>query len=79
MTKLQYLRKCKELKKGVNVLIDKEILKLLNSGAFDLKDYQNDFLLPKAVITAIAEEIKHQFRPLNDDGKKLVKNLEYFT
>ena len=79
MTEKQYYSKCKELTKGVNILIEKEVKKLLNSGAFDLNSYHNDFLLPKAVISAIASEIKHQYAPLSDEGRKLTKSLELFT
>lgn len=78
MTKKEYRQKCKQLKKEANKLIDDRIEKLLNSGAIDLKKWDNDFILPKAVMAVIGSEIAFQFKPFTPEGKKAVNNFKYF-
>lgn len=79
MTKQQYYKKCKELKKEMNKLFDNRVEKLLNSGAIELSNYDDNYILPKIVVCAIASEIQWQFKPLSKEGQKEVKNLELFV
>lgn len=67
MTRNEFLEKVEELKESVNDLIDEKADKLLKSGAIDLKNYDNDFRLPKMFMCAIGNEIKFQYKPLYTD------------
>ncbi len=78
MTKTQFRKRTKQLKRQVNKLIDNRIEKFLNSGCEDLTDYEDDYQLPKYFIAACGEEIKFQFKPLYNQGNKIVKNIELF-
>ncbi|MFX0183346.1 MAG: hypothetical protein ACFE95_09730 [Candidatus Hodarchaeota archaeon] len=78
MTEEQFKSKVKDLKKGVNKLIDNRIEKILQSGCVDLNDYEDNYILPKMFIYAVAEEIKFQFKPLLEKHLKEGKNMINF-
>jgi len=78
MTKAQFRKKSKELKREVNKLIDERIEKVINGGCVELKDYENNYILPKIFIHAVADEIKFQFKPLYKEHYKISKNMTYF-
>jgi len=78
MTKKQYYKKCNELKREANKLIDDRIKKLLNSGAIELSNYDDNYILPKCVMCAIGKEIAFQFKPHTKEGVKDVENFECF-
>lgn len=79
MTKKQYFKKCNELKRETNKLIDDWIKKLINSGALNLSDWDDNYILPKCVMTVIGEEIAFQFKPHTPEGKETVENLRCFV
>lgn len=76
MTKTQFRQKSKILKREVAKLIDERIEKILISGGINLPDHDNDFMLPKAFISACGAEIQFQFRPLSSEMRKVSKNIE---
>ena len=78
MTKAQFKKRAKELKKEVAKLIDNRIEKVLNSGCLPLESYEDNYLLPKAFISACGNEIKNQFKPFSKKEKKDAKNIELF-
>ena len=79
MTREQFLEKVKEmLGEDFEKFVMGRAEKALNSGAFDLDDYGNDFILPKIFMSAMGEEIKFQYAP---HGKKEIQarnNLTHF-
>ena len=79
MTKKQYFKKCNELKKEANKLINDRIKKLVNSGAIELTDWDDNYILPKCVMVVIGEEIAFQFKPHTKEGKEAVENLRHFV
>jgi len=78
MTKQEFDEKLNELINQIPNIIHKKADEYWRSGAFDANDYQDDFILPKAVICSAISEVKWQFHPLSKEGKELVKNLEKF-
>lgn len=78
MTRTQYRKKCKQLKKNAMQLIDTGIEKALKSGSIDLADYEDNYILPKIVLSAIGHEIAYQFAPHSKEDKKAVENLRLF-
>ena len=80
MTKTQFRKKSKYLRKEVGYLIDDRIEKILKSGALDLDKYGDDYILPKIFICAMVSEIYFQFKPLSNtkEAKKEIKNIECF-
>lgn len=48
---------------------------LFFSGAIDTEKYDDNYLLPKIILTVALENQKFQYAPLSDMGKKEVKNL----
>ena len=64
----------KQLEKKVRHLINesvkdmrRKIPKVWLSGAVDLSAYENDYVLPKIVATALLQEEAHQNKPLRCD------------
>jgi hypothetical protein len=78
MTKTQYLKKCKELKKEACKLIDNRIEKALKSGAIDLFEYGDDYILPKIVMSAIGHEMEFQFKPHSREDINTLEKLKLF-
>lgn len=76
MTKTQFRKNTKALKKDILKLIDNRIEKAIESGAIDFDKYENNYLLPKIFISAVASEIEFQFRPLTKEGIKERNNLK---
>ena len=58
--------------------LEKSINKILNSGSIDLESYEDNYLLPKAFITAYFEEQAHQYRPYNKEARNEVDNIKLF-
>lgn len=78
MTKTQFRRKTKSLKKEVNKLIDQRIEKVIQSGAIDFSKYENNYLLAKIFMSAMGSEIEFQFKPHNKEDIKERNNLKHF-
>ena len=52
--------------------------RMLTSGYVNLEDYEDDYILPKAMVAAIGREIEWQYKPMvgfRRNGKKLVDAL----
>jgi hypothetical protein len=68
MTKEQFLEKVKEmLEDGFVEFVMERAGKVLKSGAINLEDYENDYVLPKLFMSAMGEEIKFQYEPFSHD------------
>jgi len=78
MTKTQFRRRAKSLKKEVANLIDQRIEKVIQSGAVDFSKYENNYLLAKIFISAVGSEIEHQFKPLRPEDIKERNNLKNY-
>lgn len=71
MTKEQAIKKFEEL---VNDLDFKawameRAERMVSSNYINLEEFEDDFILPKAMMAAIGEEIRFQYRPLSYDAK----------
>ena len=78
MTKEDCLQKIEEMIPDVVSLIRNRAGEYLGYGAIELEDYEDDYVLPKIFIYAVADEIKFQFKPLYAEHLKEAKNLTYF-
>jgi len=78
MTKREFRIKTRRLYKDCSKMLDARIEKILNSGCIDLKDFEDNYGLPKAFMTAFGKEISFQYRPLTEDLKETAKNIEVF-
>lgn len=78
MTKTQFRKKTKALKRDISRLIDDRIEKVIKSGAIDFDKYENNYLLPKIFLSAMGSVIKYQFKPFNKEDQQEVKNLGLF-
>jgi hypothetical protein len=78
MTQTQFIKKIRSMKKDINEYVEKESLRLFNSGAIDRSTYAADFLLPKIILCATLENLCRQYLPLGDRGKKELANLRHF-
>jgi hypothetical protein len=78
MTKTQFKKKIASMKQEINQYIDKETLRLFDSGAIDTTIYEDDYTLPKIVISTALKNLSFQYFPLTSAGKKEALNLEHF-
>jgi len=74
-TREQLEQKTYQLIEDVVKIYQDKIKKAFDSGAFDVEDYDNNFLLPKTIICAISKEIERQFEPPMTKDKKMVNNI----
>lgn len=51
---------------------------LYHSGGIDPEKYEDNFLLPKIILTATLKDQVWQYMPFSPEAKKIVKNLEHF-
>lgn len=56
----------------------KVAIRLLDSGAVDLSNYDNDYRLPKIVLHAIYKDMQYWRLPTREEDLEAVKNLENF-
>jgi hypothetical protein len=78
MTKKQFISKLKELTKDLKELVEEEAVRLFESGAIDTKAHDNDYALPKIVLSAVLKREAWQYSPLDGEGKKYLENLMHF-
>ena len=78
MTKRQYMAKVRELVRTQSATIIERAEQLWHSGAIEPSDYDDDFLLPKAVVHVLDKEMASSWRPFTDEGRELAKNLKHF-
>jgi hypothetical protein len=64
---------------GVIEYIKKECERLLSCGAVDYDDYENNYVLPKLILTVALENCARQYLPpYNTQHKREVANLRKF-
>lgn len=78
MEKLELLSKVRELNKSFYEDLEKKLDKILESGCIDLKKYENDFILPKIIFSAILKSESFQFAPMSKEYQQEFKNVSKF-
>ena len=78
MDKMQFKEKIDGMIPDLIEGIRKECDKLFDSGGIDPKAYQNDWLLPKIILSVAIENQIWQYKPLSPEGKKEIANLKHF-
>lgn len=78
MTKKELTTKFDEVVADSNQNVKMKFNEFLNSGAVDITNHANNYLLPKVFAAAIFGWLAEQYEPLSKDGKKMLKNLRNF-
>ena len=78
MTKVQFMKKVRELARRTEKDIIDECWRLLNSGAIDLTKYEDTYALPKVVMTVACEKAAWNWHPLSPELKAEAVNLRKF-
>jgi hypothetical protein len=52
-----------------------ECTRLFKSGAVDTEKYEDNYRLPKTILTVALENTAHQYRPIIDRDKRVASNL----
>lgn len=78
MTKEQIRQKIDELLTTNTVEIRKRIEKVLASSCLSLECWEDDYRLPKILMSAVCEEMAFQWYPLNDQDKEELQNIRHF-
>lgn len=76
-TKEQVKEKIAQLIESDIDYVQKKIDKILNSGCLDLDNEDNNFVIPKCIISAIYSNLAYQYdqKPV---WKKQIKNIKMF-
>jgi len=77
MTTKQLKSKVMACIRNDKALIEKKIEKAIKSGCMDIDGAENNFILPKRLLSAIYKEMSFQYFPLSDqkEAKKEVENI----
>lgn len=78
MEKLELLSKVRELNNVFSENLEKDLDKVLKSGCIDLSKYENNFILPKIVFSAILKSEAFQLTPMCEEYRQEIKNLSKF-
>ena len=78
MKKAECLTKIREMLKDVRGSAIAKADHLLKSGAINLDSYENNYLLPKIILTVVLEDIAGAYAPLTRKSKADVRNLRHF-
>ena len=78
MTHEQFLTKVAELLPDLDKWILEKAESITKSGAIEFSDFEDNYALPKAFLSAMGKEIEFQYRPLDAQGKKVAKNIQHF-
>ena len=78
MTKTQLKKRVSSMKKDINQYIDKEAIRLFDSGGIDRDNYENDYLLPKIILTVALHNLSSQYYPHSLLDRKTAENLKLF-
>lgn len=78
MKKSELILKVRALNKAFTDNLENELNKILESGCLDLTKYENDFILPKIVFSAILKSESFQFAPMSKEYHQEIKNVSKF-
>lgn len=78
MEKSELILKVRALNKAFTDNLENELNKILESGCLDLTKYENDFILPKIVFSAILKSESFQFAPTSKEYSHEIKNISKF-
>ena len=78
MTRKQAQKKLRSMMPDLRRYLFKETDRLAASGGIDLNRFDDDFIVPKILLTAALQNAAFQYGPYLDDHKKAVKNLSHF-
>ncbi|WP_277264832.1 hypothetical protein [Prevotella corporis] len=78
MEKKELLEKVRELNNVFSEDLDKKLEKMLESGCVDLSKYDNGFILPKIIFSAILKSESFQFAPMSKEYQQEIKNVSKF-
>lgn len=67
--------KTKELIKDASKLMLEKLDKAFESNVFDVREHELNYLLPKAILVALAKEVERQYSPHGCSFEKRHKNL----
>jgi hypothetical protein len=77
-TREQIITKIDALLKDARAEVQKEVQMLLDSGAVDLDDAEDNYRLPKLLYIAALQRLAASYEPRNAEDKKVLKNLSAF-
>jgi hypothetical protein len=77
-TKESVLQKVDEQLPELTKWILDKVKYYLNSGAIDIESYEDNYLLPKILLSAIGNDMARQYMPYGDKDKRTVRDLGYF-
>jgi hypothetical protein len=75
MTETQFKNRVRALANRTKADIIRRAGGFVKTGAVNLADYQNDYRLPKAFLSAACKTMAEQWEPLDDNGKEDARNI----
>lgn len=77
MTTAELETKIDELLVDLIPAIKTKCLSLARSGGIDLASYENNFIVPKILLTVVLADCSTMYRPLHPDHRAVVESLKH--
>ena len=77
MTEEEFIMRVAEMIPDLTSLVMDRARKLMDSGAIDLEEWENNYRLPKIFMQAMGKEIASQYRTTEKD-METVNNISHF-
>lgn len=78
MDKAEFDAKIYEMIGRVPEALKLECDRLWRSGGVDTTRFENDYRLPKVILTVALETLAYKYMPMSELDKKDIKNLRHF-
>lgn len=78
MTKKQAIKKTRSVIHSMSQKMSEKVEKVLNSGAINLENWKDDFLLPKLITSALLEDAIDQLRPIEESYQEEIEKIYKF-
>ena len=78
-TKENVRRKVVEMLDDIRPHLEKKLDYLLDSGAIDFENTENNYLVPKNIMQALAREMEYQYKNICADRKDKKQINDFYT
>ncbi|MFW6247202.1 MAG: hypothetical protein ACOC22_03475 [bacterium] len=75
MTEEQFLNNFNALLPALEKMLINKAKKVIKSGAINLQQYEDNYQLPKIVLSAIAKDVPNQYSPINNQDRQEIEKI----
>lgn len=77
-TRKQITDKCNDIIENIDDMLKAKVQSALNSGALNIEEYNDDYIIPKAIISVALKSLADGYAPITRDAVRVADNLVHF-